>query len=121
MTTSASNNTTGKDDPSTAAPTQAAVDLDWHESMPADAPIPNVSSLCPRLKLVYEKCFQNWYTTQFLTGESSELPCEHEYARYQYCVKQRMDPNILKEVPELDRNNPGQFKDHPTSKDTKTK
>jgi hypothetical protein len=52
----------------------------------ADDTEPDVASLCPRLKLTYERCFQRWYTTEFLTGLSSELPCQTEYRDYQQCV-----------------------------------
>jgi hypothetical protein len=52
----------------------------------ADEPEPNVASLCPRLKWTYERCFQHWYTHDFLTGRSSTLPCQDEYKEYQQCV-----------------------------------
>ena len=47
---------------------------------------PNVASLCPQLKWRYERCFQHWYTADFLTGNSTQLPCQDEYKRYQQCI-----------------------------------
>ena len=54
--------------------------------LPSDDSAPAVASLCPGLKWSYERCFQAWYTAEFLTGSSSQLPCQDEYKLYQQCV-----------------------------------
>ena len=56
----------------------------------ADDAEPNVASLCPRLKWRYERCFQQWYTADFLTGHSTQLPCQDEYKLYQQCILVRI-------------------------------
>jgi len=46
---------------------------------------------------VYESCFQQWYTHDFLVGTTAALtlPCENEYAQYQRCVIEAMDKQNL--------------------------
>jgi hypothetical protein len=49
--------------------------------------LPNVSSCCPAEKLHYERCFQQWYTNEYLTGKSRDLSgCQTLFDTYRSCV-----------------------------------
>ena len=125
-------------------------------SVSVDDPEPNVASLCPRPKYVYEKCFQAWsahtlcqrshrchsaaaatidrhsafhpplppladaprvsavccvvwcrYTNEYLTGQSSRLPCEAEYVQYQRCLLSKLNDDVKSQLPPIDVANPG--------------
>ena len=47
------------------------------------------------------------YTNEYLTGQSSELPCESEYAQYQQCLLSVLNEDLKSQLPGIDVRNPG--------------
>ena len=47
------------------------------------------------------------YTNEFLTGQSSELPCSAEYVQYQQCVLSQLNDDVKRELPAIDVASPG--------------
>lgn len=47
----------------------------------------DLASFCPAEKFVYERCFQRWYSDDYLKANSRELPCAREWDLYRGCVR----------------------------------
>ena len=47
------------------------------------------------------------YTNDYLTGHSSQLPCEAEYVQYQQCLLSKLNDDVKRELPSIDVRNPG--------------
>lgn len=41
---------------------------------------------CDSLKLIYDECFNEWYSKKFVTGNEKEIGCEEEFKKYQKCI-----------------------------------
>ena len=41
---------------------------------------------CTQLKKAYEKCFNSWYSEDFVTGNDRSTPCEALFAEYRSCL-----------------------------------
>ena len=61
---------------------------------------------CPPLSvwLVGVRCR---YTNEYLTGQSSQLPCEAEYVHYQQCLLTKLNDDVKSQLPAIDVRNPG--------------
>jgi hypothetical protein len=67
------------------------------KEQPSDMPVFNPTSACPDLKVVYETCFQKWYTEEFLHG-AKKAPCDAQFSEYQRCVVGVIDERGLANV-----------------------
>ena len=47
------------------------------------------------------------YTNEFLSGQSSELPCSAEYVQYQQCVLNALNEDVKRDLPAIDVADPG--------------
>eukprot|EP00894_Picocystis_sp_ML_P000069 jgi/Pico_ML_1/50586/g1771.t1 len=52
---------------------------------------------CEDLKKRYEKCFNHWYTEEFLKGQL-EPKCQEEFEEYRDCVVDKMQKKNLGRV-----------------------
>lgn len=74
------------------------LDADLHSSTPTFA------SMCPQEKIIYERCFQDWYVNEFLasTPAGKKLPCPDLYENYRSCVaKQMQELQLHEDVQEI--------------------
>ena len=56
-------------------------------------PIPVISSLskeCQQLKELYDNCFNNWFSTKFLKGNTDDSECKPLFKQYRACVQVNM-------------------------------
>lgn len=51
----------------------------------------SIASECTRFKHDYDKCFNEWFTSRFLKGDT-KLPteCDELFKKYQDCIKPKM-------------------------------
>ncbi|XP_014232933.1 TP53-regulated inhibitor of apoptosis 1-like isoform X1 [Trichogramma pretiosum] len=50
----------------------------------------SLNDTCNELKNQYDKCFNTWFSTKFLKGDTNDSMCASFYSVYQQCIKKAM-------------------------------
>lgn len=61
----------------------------------------SVSKECQELKDLYDRCFNQWYSEKFLSGQTDDTSCEPVYKQYQECVKDALK-KLKIEIPKIE-------------------
>lgn len=61
----------------------------------------SVSRDCQELKILYDSCFNQWYSEKFLSGQTDDTSCEPIYKQYQQCVKNALK-KLKIEIPKIE-------------------
>lgn len=88
-----------------ASPPAGAIAAEDHDIVPPDpdadlhTSTTTFASMCPQQKMLYERCFQDWYVSEFLpmTPAGKQLPCPDLYENYRICVAEHMRELQLEE------------------------
>lgn len=55
----------------------------------------SIATECTQLKHDYEKCFNEWFSEQFLRGNTKEpTGCEDLFKKYRDCIKPKLGEEL---------------------------